>query len=99
MSNKNKITPIHPGEILMEEFLVPMEISQSRLARDINVSLKRINEIILGKRAVTADTALRLSLYFGLSEKFWLNLQIKYNLEVAKDKLKDRLNREIKKYS
>lgn len=99
MSNKNKIAPIHPGEILMEEFLVPMEISQSRLARDINVSLKRINEIILGKRAVTADTALRLSFYFGLSEKFWLNLQIKYNLEVAKDKLKDRLNREIKKYS
>ena len=76
-----------------------MEISQYRLAKDINVPPRRINEIILAKRAITTDTALRLSLYFGLSEKFWLNLQIKYNLEITKDKLKDKLKREIKKYN
>ena len=99
MSNKNKIEPVHPGEILLEEFLTPMGISQYRLAKDINVPARRINEIVLGKRAVTADTALRLSHYFDLSEKFWLNLQIKYNLEIAKDKLKDKLSREVKKYS
>ena len=94
-----KLEPIHPGEILLEEFLNPMEISQYRLAKDINVPPRRINEIILAKRAITTDTALRLSLYFGLSEKFWLNLQIKYNLEITKDKLKDKLKREIKKYN
>lgn len=99
MSNKNKIAPVHPGEILLDEFLIPMGISQYRLAKDINVPPRRINEIILAKRAITADTALRLSHYFGLSEKFWLNLQIKYNLEIAKDKLKDKLKREIKKYT
>lgn len=99
MNNKNKIAPIHPGEILLEEFLTPMGISQYRLAKDINVPPRRINEIILSKRAITADTALRLSHYFGLSEKFWLNLQIKYNLEIAKDKLKDTLKSEIKKYT
>jgi addiction module HigA family antidote len=92
-----KLEPIHPGEILLEEFLNPMEISQYRLAKDINVPPRRINEIVLGKRAITADTALRLSEYFGLSEKFWLNLQMKYNLEVAKDKLKESLKREVKK--
>ncbi len=92
-----KIKPIHPGEILLEEFLIPMEISQYRLAQDINVPARRINEIVLGKRAITADTALRLSEYFGLSEKFWLNLQMRYNLEVEKDKLKDRLKREVKR--
>ena len=92
-----KLEPIHPGEILLEEFLSPMEISQYRLAKDINVPPRRINEIVLGKRAITADTALRLSEYFGLSEKFWLNLQMKYNLEVAKDKLKQRLKREVKR--
>lgn len=94
-----KIEPIHPGEILREEFLIPMEISQYRLAMDINVSGRRINEIVLGKRAITADTALRLSAYFGLSENFWLNLQMKYNLEVEKDRLKDKLNKEVKRYS
>jgi len=94
---KKKIEPTHPGEILLEEFLVPMEISQYRLALDINVSGRRINEIVLGKRAITADTALRLSTYFGLSENFWLNLQMKYNLEVEKDKLKDRLETEVKR--
>lgn len=92
-----KIEPIHPGEILLEEFLIPMEISQYRLAQDINVPARRINEIVLGKRAITADTALRLSEYFGMSEKFWLNLQVRYNLEVEKDKLKDRLKREVKR--
>jgi len=92
-----KIEPIHPGEILLEEFLIPMEISQYRLAQDINVPARRINEIVLGKRAITADTALRLSEYFGLSEKFWLNLQMRYNLELEKDKLKDRLKREVKR--
>lgn len=92
-----KIEPIHPGEILLEEFLIPMKISQYRLAQDINVPARRINEIVLGKRAVTADTALRLSEYFGLSEKFWLNIQVRYNLEVEKDKLKDRLKREVKR--
>jgi len=94
-----KIAPIHPGEILLEEYLVPMEISQYRLAIDINVSGRRINEIVLGKRAITADTALRLSEYFGLSENFWLNLQMKYNLEVEKDRLKDRLKKEVKRYA
>lgn len=82
---------------MLEEFLNPMEISQYRLAKDINVPPRRINEIVLGKRAITADTALRLSEYFGLSEKFWLNLQMKYNLEDTKDKLKERLKREVKK--
>ena len=92
-----KISPIHPGEILLEEFLLPMGISQYRLAKDISVPPRRINEIVLGKRTITADTALRLSEYFGLSEKFWLNLQMKYNLEVEKDKLHGRLKREVKK--
>ncbi|MCK9424597.1 MAG: HigA family addiction module antitoxin [Ignavibacteriaceae bacterium] len=76
-----------------------MEISQYRLAIDINVPGRRINEIVLGKRAITADTALRLSAYFGLSENFWLNLQMKYNLEVEKDRLKDRLKKEVKRYA
>lgn len=86
-----KIEPIHPGEILLEDFLIPMDISQYRLAKDINVPPRRINEIVLGKRIITADTALRLSEYFRLSEKFWLNLQMKYNLEIEKDRLKDKL--------
>ena len=82
-----KIEPIRPGEILLEEFYY-VEISQYRLAKDINVPARRINEIILGKRAITANTALRLSEYFGLSEKFWLNLQIRYNLKVKKTNCK-----------
>lgn len=94
---KKLLEPIHPGEILLEEFLIPLEISQYRLAKDINVPPRRINEIVLGKRSVSADTALRLSEYFGLSEKFWLNLQMKYNLEVEKDRLKDRLKKEVKR--
>ena len=92
-----KLEAIHPGEILLEEFLIPMKISQYRLAKDISVPPRRVNEIVLGKRSITVDTALRLSEYFGLSEKFWLNLQMKYNIEITKDKLKEKLKREVKK--
>src|SRR3990170_44594 len=95
MSNK-KIKPIHPGEILLEEFLKPMGISQYRLAKDISVPPHRINEIIHGKRSVSADTALRLSRYFGLSERFWLNLQTRYDIVVQKDKLDKRIEKEVK---
>ncbi len=97
--SKTKLAPIHPGEILMEEFLKPMEISQYRLAKDINVPARRINEIVQGKRSITPDTALRLSKYFGLSERFWVNLQARYDLETEKDKLKDRLNKEVHVYA
>jgi addiction module HigA family antidote len=96
---EKKIPPIHPGEILLEEFLVPLEISQYRLAKDIGVPARRINEIVHGKRAITPDTALRLSLYFGLSERFWINLQAHYDLEVEKDRLSDRLEREVTVYA
>jgi addiction module HigA family antidote len=82
-----KLANIHPGDVLLHEFLEPMAISQNRLARDISVPPRRINEIVLGKRSVTADTALRLARYFGSSEKFWLGLQDDYNLELAKEKL------------
>ena len=82
---------------MLEEFLKPVGISQYRLAKDINVPPRRINEIVLGKRAITPDTALRLSKYFGLSERFWLNLQMKYDLEVTKDELEERLDFEVKK--
>jgi antitoxin HigA-1 len=91
-----KLPPIHPGEILLEEFLEPMGISQYRLAKEIGVPARRINEIVLGKRAITPDTALRLSRYFGLSERFWLNLQTRYDLEVEKDRLADRLQYEVR---
>lgn len=90
-----KLPPVHPGEILLEEFLAPMELSQYRLAKDISVPPRRINEIVHGKRAVTANTALRLSRYFGTSERFWLNLQTGYDLEVERDKLGDRLQTEV----
>ena len=93
---KKMIAPIHPGEILMEEFLKPLEISQYKLAKDINVPARRINEIVHGKRSITADTALRLSRYFNLSERFWLNLQARYDIEVEKDKLDDRIETEVK---
>jgi addiction module HigA family antidote len=88
--------PVHPGEILLEEFLKPMEISQYRLAKDIGVPTRRINEIVHGQRAISADTALRLSRYFGLTEPFWLNLQMSYDLELEKDKLAGRLAKEVK---
>lgn len=91
-----KIAPIHPGEILLEEFLKPLGISQYKLAKDINVPARRINEIVHGKRSITADTALRLSRYFNLSERFWLNLQARYDLEVQKDKLNGRIEAEVK---
>jgi antitoxin HigA-1 len=94
-----KPPPIHPGEILLEEFLEPMGISQYRLAKDINVPPRRINEIVLGKRAITPDTALRLSRYFGLSERFWINLQTRYDIEVEKDRLQNRLEQEVQVYS
>ena len=97
--NKNKLAPIHPGEILMEEFLKSMGISQYRLAKDINVPARRINEIVQGRRSITPDTALRLSKYFGLSERFWINLQTRYDIEKEKDKLKDRLNKEVNVYA
>jgi len=93
-----KIPPIHPGEILLEEFLKPMGISQNRLALDLGVPPRRINEIVLGKRRVTADTALRLGKYFGMSPQFWLGLQMDYDLDVAEDKLEKRLVREVHVY-
>ena len=90
-----KTAPIHPGEILAEEFLRPMGISQYRLAKDISVSARRVNEIVHGTRAISADTALRLSRYFGTSERFWLNLQTRYDLERQKDRLGKRLEKEV----
>ncbi len=91
-----KLPPVHPGEVLAEDFLKPMNISQYRIAKDIRVSPRRINEIVHGSRAVTADTALRLSRYFGTSERFWLNLQVRYDLEIEKDRLGDSLEREVR---
>ena len=96
--NEQKLPPIHPGEILLEEFLKPMGISQYRVAKDIGVPPRRINEIVHGKRGISADTALRLSRYFGLSERFWINLQARYDLERQKDRLKDRLYKEVRTY-
>jgi len=87
--------PTHPGEILLEEFLQPMGISQYRLAKDVNVPARRINEIVHGKRSITADTALRLSRYFGMTEQFWMNLQTRYDLELEKDRLGSRLEDEV----
>jgi addiction module HigA family antidote len=90
-----KMAPIHPGEILLEEFLRPLRLSQYRLAKDISVPPRRVNEIVHGKRAISADTALRLSRYFGTSDRFWLNLQTRYDLEVQRERLRDRLEREV----
>lgn len=90
-----KLAPVHPGEILLQEFLVPLGITQYRLAKDISVPPRRINEIVHGARNVTADTALRLARYFGTSERFWLNLQARYDLESEKDRLGKRLDREV----
>ena len=92
---RKKLAPVHPGEILLEEFLNPLGLSQYRLATDISVSPRRINEIVHGKRAITADTALRLARYFGTSERFWLNLQARHDLEVEKDRLGSRLKKEV----
>lgn len=96
---KNKLALIHPGEILLEEFLTPLGISQYRLAKETSVPPRRINEIVRGMRAITVDTALRLARYFGTSERFWLNLQSRYDIEVEKDRLGNRLDREVKVYN
>lgn len=95
---KNRIPPVHPGEILFEEFLKPMEISQNRLALDMRVPPRRINEIVHGKRRITADTALRLGQYFGMSAEFWLGLQMDYDLDIEEDKLGERLGEEVRQY-
>lgn len=91
-----KIPPVHPGEILEEEFLKPLAISQNRLGKDLGVSPRRVNEIIHGKRSITADTALRLSRYFGNSASFWLGLQMDFDLDVADDALAARINKEVR---
>ena len=95
MMAKKSMDPIHPGEILMEEFLEPLGLSQYRLAKDISVPPRRINEIVHGKRSITADTALRLARFFGTTERFWLNLQVRYDLEVEKDRLEKVLERDV----
>lgn len=91
----NKLPPVHPGEILLEEYLKPLDMSQYRLAKSISVPPRRINEIVHGTRAITADTALRLARFFGTSDKFWMNLQMRYDLEVAKDRLEEVLEQEV----
>mgnify|MGYP000664761633 CR=1 FL=1 len=93
-----KIVPIHPGEILLEEFLKPMDISQNRLAIDIRVPARRINEIVLKKRRISPDTALRLAKYFNMSPQFWLGLQMDYDLDVAHDSLSEKIEREVNEY-
>jgi len=92
---RRKVAPIHPGEVLSEEFLNPLGITQSRVAKDIGVPPRRINEIVHRKRAITASTALRLARYFGTTERFWLNIQARYDLEVERDRLGGRLLREV----
>ena len=91
-----KMKPVHPGEVLMDEFLKPMNITQYRLAKDMHVPARRINEIVHGKRAVSADTALRLARYFGLSPQFWLNLQSSYDLETESDRIGSRIDNEVR---
>lgn len=99
MAERELLEPIHPGEILLEEFLKPMELSQYRLAKDISVDARRINAIVHGERAITPDTALRLARFFGMSERFWMNLQARYDLEVEKDRLAERLEQEVRVYA
>ena len=93
---KDKLAPIHPGEVLLEEFLKPMGLSQNRLALDIRVPARRINEIVLGKRRITVDTALRLARFFNMSPQFWLGLQMDYDLDLAEDELAEKIAREVK---
>ncbi len=95
----NKLDPVHPGEVLLEEFLKPLSLSQNRLALDIRVPARRINEIVHGQRRITADTALRLARYFGVSPQFWLGLQMDYDLDVATDALTDKIQREVVLYA
>jgi len=92
---RKKLAPIHPGEVLLEEFLVPLGLTQYRLAKDLSVPARRINEIVHGSRGISADTALRLARYFGTSDRFWLNLQAAYDLDVERDRLGDRLREEV----
>jgi addiction module HigA family antidote len=92
---RKRLPPIHPGEVLAEEFLEPLELTQYRLAKALHVPARRINEIVHGTRAVTADTALRLARFFGTSDRFWLNLQTAFDLDVERDRLGDRLEREV----
>ena len=95
---RGKLHPIHPGEVLLEEFLKPLQMSQNRLALDIRVPARRVNEIVLGKRSITADTALRLARYFGATPQFWLGLQADYDLDVAADRLQGRIRREVRPF-
>jgi len=95
----NKLPPIHPGEILLDEFLKPFGISQYRLATGISVPPRRINEIVHGKRSITADTALRLARFFGTTDRFWLNLQVRYDLELEKDRLGEALQRDVQVFA
>jgi addiction module HigA family antidote len=98
MSNDKKIPPLHPGEVLLEEFLRPMDISQNKLALAIRVPARRINEIVHGRRRITADTALRLARYFGTSAQFWLGLQLDYDLDLAQDEVGDQIERDVLTY-
>ncbi len=93
---KRRLKPVHPGEVLLEEFLKPMNLSQNRLALDLAVPPRRINEIVLGKRGITADTALRLARYFGNSSRFWLGLQMDYDLDIAEDEIGDSVEHEVR---
>lgn len=93
--NEDKLMPVHPGEVLLEEFLKPMNLSQNQMALALRVPARRINEIIHGKRRITADTALRLARYFNMSPRFWLGLQMDYDLDIAEDKLGEQLNKEV----
>lgn len=97
--NENKLAPIHPGEVLLEEFLKPLELSQNRLALDIRVPARRINEIVQGKRRITPDTALRLARYFNTSPQFWLGLQMDYDLDIAEDELAAQIEEEVRVYA
>ncbi|MFB0538339.1 MAG: HigA family addiction module antitoxin [Anaerolineae bacterium] len=96
---EEKLKPVHPGEVLLEEFLKPMGLSQNQVALDIGVPARRINEIVLGKRRITADTALRLARFFGTSPQFWLGLQMDYDLDVTADSIAERLEREVRPYA
>ncbi|HME45282.1 MAG TPA: HigA family addiction module antitoxin [Syntrophorhabdales bacterium] len=96
---KKTLHPVHPGEVLFEEFLKPMNISQNRLALNIGVPARRINEIVLGKRSISADSALRLARFFGISAEFWLGLQAQYDLDITAEALGDRLDKEVRTYA
>jgi addiction module HigA family antidote len=98
MTTRKRLAPIHPGEVLLEEFLVPLELTQYRLAKSLTVPARRINEIVHGTRGVSADTALRLARFFGTSDRFWLTLQVAYDLDIERDRLGTRLQREVPVY-